>query len=73
MWEGEKEEERGEEKAFEILNDRKQTEGWGRLVGDGLNVTVMRIEEGTCYDEHWLLDVSEITKFYSWNWYYIIA
>ena len=40
------------------LNNREQTESWGREVGGGRARWVMGIKEGTC-DEHWVLYVSD--------------
>ena len=42
----------------ETLNDREQTGGW-RVMGKRWVRWVMGTKEGTCWDEHWVLHVSD--------------
>lgn len=39
--------------------DREQTEGWWRMVGGEWARRVIGIKEGACYDELWVLYVSD--------------
>lgn len=39
-------------------NDRKQTEGCWQVMGGGWAEWVMGIQEGTCYNEYWVLYIS---------------
>ena len=56
---GKGEKERGETNHKRLFNVREQTEGWWRDVGGGQARWVMGIKEGTCWDEHWVLYVSD--------------
>ena len=53
MGEGKEKKEREGTKPQEILKNWEQTEGWWGVGGRGGRV--MGIEEGTCWDEHWVL------------------
>ena len=77
IWEGGKR--RKGNKPQEMLNNREQTEGWWREVGGRWARWVMVIKEGTSYEEHWLLYVSDeslnstsetnIVVYVDWNLY----
>ena len=49
----------GEKKPQDAFNDREESVGWWREVGGWWARWVMGIKEGTCYDEHWVLYVSD--------------
>ena len=48
----------------QTLNYREQTEGCWRGGGQGMGQKLMSIKEGTCYDEYWVLYVSDESLYF---------